>query len=163
MADVEMISYSVECKNAIRDKCIAFLYEVGGELRSLAQRNSRTQSSQTKGSYDYIVDESGLSVHIGSDYWNAIYEEFGTGEHALNGDGRKGYWVYVDNYGEPTEPRGGKQYTLEEARRVVAIMRKQGLDAHYTNGKEANRPLFRAFEESKDSIQSVAKDLLEEL
>ena len=89
--NVEFHSYSVNVKTALKDKAIAFLHEIGGEIRSQAQRNSRRKTSQTAGSYQYKVDEDALAVHIGSDYWNAIYEEFGTGEHAINGGGRKGY------------------------------------------------------------------------
>lgn len=80
--NVEFHSYSVNVKTALKDKAIAFLHEIGGEIRSQAQRNSRRKTSQTAGSYQYKVDEDALAVHIGSDYWNAIYEEFGTGEHS---------------------------------------------------------------------------------
>ena len=98
--------FSVEVKSVLKDKAISFLDEIGGEIRSLAQRNSRRKTSQTSGSYQYKVDDDALAVHIGSDYWNAIYEEFGTGEHAINGDGRKGWWVFVDNGGKPSAPKG---------------------------------------------------------
>ena len=155
--NVEFHSYSVNVKTALKDKAIAFLHEIGGEIRSQAQRNSRRKTSQTAGSYQYKVDEDALAVHIGSDYWNAIYEEFGTGEHAINGGGRKGYWVFVDTGGKPQAPKGGKTYTKEEAKRVVAIMRKKGLNAYYTNGKTANRPLYRAFTATEGKIQSVAE------
>lgn len=155
--NVEFHSYSVNVKTALKDKAIAFLHEIGGEIRSQAQRNSRRKTSQTSGSYQYKVDEDALAVHIGSDYWNAIYEEFGTGEHAINGGGRKGYWVFVDTGGKPQAPKGGKTYTKEEAKRVVAIMRKKGLNAYYTNGKTANRPLYRAFTATEGKIQSVAE------
>ena len=37
------------------------------------------------------------------------------------------------------------------------MMREKGLNAYYTNGKKANRPLFRAFESNKGKIQSVAE------
>ena len=77
--NVEFHSYSVNVKTALKDKAIAFLHEIGGEIRSQAQRNSRRKTSQTAGSYQYKVDEDALAVHIGSDYWNAIYDEFGTG------------------------------------------------------------------------------------
>lgn len=154
--NVEFNSYSVEIKTKLKDKAIAFLHEIGGEIRSQAQRNSRRRTSQTAGSYQYKVDEGKLGVHIGSDYWNAIYEEFGTGEHAINGGGRKGYWVFVDNGGKPHAPKGGKTYTKEEAKKVVAIMRSKGLNAYYTNGKTANRPLLKAFTTSEGKIQSVA-------
>jgi hypothetical protein len=151
-SNVEFEDFSVNVKNAIKEKAVQFLHEVGGEIRSQAQRNSRRKTSQTAGSYEYKVDESNLSVHIGSDYWNAIYEEFGTGEHALKGNGRKGYWVFVDTGGQPKAPKGGKTYTKDEARRIVAMMRKKGLNAYYTNGKTANRPLYNAFAGSRSKI-----------
>ena len=155
--NVQFYDYSVNVKTTLKDKAIAFLNEVGGEVRSQAQRNSRRKTSQTAGSYQYKVDESGLAVHIGSDYWNAIYEEFGTGEHSIKGGGRKGYWVFVDTGGQPSAPKGGKNYTKDEAKKIVAIMRKKGLNAYYTNGKTANRPLHNAFTSMESKIQRVAE------
>lgn len=154
--NVQFYDFSVQVKSTLKDKAIAFLNEIGGEIRSQAQRNSRRKTSQTAGSYQYKVDEGGLAVHIGSDYWNAIYEEFGTGSHAINGGGRSGYWVFVDTGGSPSAPKGGKNYTKAEAKRIVAMMRKKGLNAYYTNGKSANRPLYTAFTATEPKIQSVA-------
>lgn len=155
--NVEFYDYSVSVKDAIKEKCIAFLHEIGGEIRSQAQRNSRRKTSQTAGSYQYVVDEGEMSVHVGSDYWNAIYEEFGTGEHAIKGDGRKGYWVFVDTGGAPSAPKGGKTYTKEEAKRVMAFMRKKGLNAYYTNGKQPSRALYNAFTSVEPKIQAIAE------
>lgn len=70
---VEFENFSVQVKEIILEKAIEFLHEVGGEVRSMAQRNSRRKTSQTAGSYEYKVDESGLAVHIGSNYINAIW------------------------------------------------------------------------------------------
>lgn len=148
---------SENCKNAIKASALAFLYEIGGEIRSQTQRNSRRKTGRTAGTYEYMVDENELAVHIGSNDVNAIWEEFGTGEHAINGGGRKGYWVFVDTGGKPQAVKGGKRYTKEEAKRVVAIMRKKGLNAYYTNGKTANRPLYKAFTATEGKIQSVAE------
>ena len=148
---------SENCKNAIKASALAFLYEIGGEIRSQTQRNSRRKTGRTAGTYEYMVDENELAVHIGSNDVNAIWEEFGTGEHSIKGGGRKGYWVFVDTGGKPQAPKGGKTYTKEEAKRVVAIMRKKGLNAYYTNGKTANRPLYRAFTATEGKIQSVAE------
>ena len=148
---------SGNCKNAIKASALAFLYEIGGEIRSQTQRNSRRKTGRTAGTYEYMVDENELAVHIGSNDVNAIWEEFGTGEHSIKGGGRKGYWVYVDNGGAPQAVKGGKTYTKKEAKRIVAIMRKKGLNAYYTNGKTANRPLYRAFTATEGKIQSVAE------
>lgn len=147
---------SENCKNAIKASALAFLYEIGGEIRSQTQRNSRRRTGRTAGTYQYMVDENELAVHIGSNDENAIWEEFGTGEHSIKG-GRKGYWVYVDTGGAPQAVKGGKRYTKKEAKRIVAIMRKKGLNAYYTNGKTANRPLYRAFTATEGKIQSVAE------
>ena len=148
---------SENCKNAIKASALAFLYEIGGEIRSQTQRNSRRRTGRTAGTYEYMVDENELAVHVGSNDVNAIWEEFGTGEHSIKGGGRKGYWVYVDNGGKPQAVKGGKTYTKKEAKRVVAIMRKKGLNAYYTNGKTANRPLYKAFTATEGKIQSVAE------
>jgi hypothetical protein len=159
--------YSVKVKEALRDKAISFLEEVGGELRSMTQRNSRRKTSKTAGSYKYKVDEGQLCVHIGSDYQNAIWEEFGTGIHAVDkdgkpsGKGRKGWWVYVE--GSPSKPTSspkGKSYNSPvQAKMAVERLRSKGLDAHMTQGKKANRPLWKAFETSKSRIIKRAEQI----
>lgn len=153
--------YSVKVKKELRDKAIAFLYEIGGELVSRTDRNSRRKTSKTAGSYKYKVDEGELAVHVGSDYMNAIWEEFGTGSHAINGDGRKGWWVYVDKGSTVTSSSGGgKSYASpKQAEMAVAILKSEGLDAHMTKGKTANRPLFKAYTSFKSSIINRARDI----
>ena len=155
--NVKFYDYSVNVKSAIKEKALAFLKEIGGEIRSQASRNSRRVSSHTAGSFEYKIDKENMAVHIGSNYWNAIYEEFGTGEHAINGDGRKGYWIFVKSNGAPRDPKGGKTYTKKEARRIMAILRSKGIEAYYTNGKKANRALFKAFTTTEPHIEQVAK------
>lgn len=123
----------IECKEAISDAMTAFLYEIGGEFASQTARNSREKTGQTKGSWDYVVDESEFTVTIGSPLKNAIWEEFGTGEYALNGDGRKGGWHYQD---EET----GKW--------------------HHTYGKTPNRALWNALQTLQPVIQSALEEKL---
>ena len=62
-------------------------------------------------SIGYKVDESELVAYIGTNCEYAIYVEFGTGEFAENGNGRKGGWVYKTpngevrfTYGMPPQP-----------------------------------------------------------
>lgn len=108
-------------KEKIADSISSFLHEVGGEVQSEARRTVRVDTGKTKGSYQYKIRENVIAgtseLHVGSDYENAIWEEFGTGEHALNHDGRKGGWVYMDAKG----------------------------DWHYTTGKAPTRPIYKAF------------------
>jgi hypothetical protein len=85
----------------------------------------------------------------------APYVEFGTGIHAEKG-GRSGYWVYVEG-GTKKSKDGGKTYTLEEAKRVVAMMRKKGLKAYYTNG-HAPKPFLRpALNENREEIKRLLR------
>lgn len=154
--------YSVQCKNAIREKAISFLEEVGGELRSRTQRNSRRATGQTADSYEYKVDEGQLAVHVGSNYENAIWEEFGTGKYASETGhvGRQGWWVYVTGGSSSSSSKKGKNYSSpDQAKRAVAILKERGLDAHMTQGKSANRPLWKAFESFKSGIIARANEI----
>lgn len=111
-----------------------FLEEVGGEVQSQARRVVRVDTGKTKGSYDYKVQESEaeVEVQVGSDYQNAIYEEFGTGEYALHGDGRKGGWTYQDAKGK----------------------------WHKTHGKSPKRPLYTAFSNTAPKIEKRLANIL---
>ena len=129
---VKFEDFRVECKNVMSDAAIAFLYEAGGELSAQTARNSRVKTGQTKGSWDYIVDEDNLQATVGSPLQNAIWEEFGTGEYALEGNGRKGGWFYVDEKG----------------------------NGHFTRGKKPNRALFNAYATLKASIIAAAESKL---
>ena len=107
-----------------------FLEEVGGEVEAQTKRNTKVDTGKTKGSWEHIVDTDKMEVQIGSRYQNALWEEFGTGIYALNGDGRKTKWVYKS-------PKDGKFYT--------------------TVGKKPRRALYRAYESKKNAIIREAK------
>lgn len=121
---VEFEDNRARVKDAINSAIIAFLYEAGGELQAKTMRNSRVDTGQTKGSYEYKVNEANGECQIGSNLENAIWEEFGTGEYALHGDGRKGGWYYVDRHGK----------------------------GHFTRGKTPNRPMHNAFTSLKSKL-----------
>ena len=103
MADVKFEDYSIEVKTAIANRIDAVLEEVAGELESAVKRNSRVDTGKTKNSFRHKVTGSVMAEKyeaiIGSSDENAIWEEFGTGEYALHGDGRKGGWSYEDETG----------------------------------------------------------------
>lgn len=126
------IDNSLQCKQLVAEAGIKWLYEACGEVQSQTKRNSRVKTSKTKGSYEYKVDEGKLIGYVGSNYDNAIWEEFGTGEYAIHGDGRKGGWKYK-------APDG---------------------TWHYTHGKRANRPFITAYNSLKNAIQNRAKELM---
>lgn len=122
----------VTVEETIRDGVIAFLYEAIGELQSQVMRNTRVKTGQTKGSWEYTVDEEKLEAMVGSALENAIWEEFGTGEYALKGNGRKGGWFYVDEDGK----------------------------SHFTYGKKPTRALHNAFVRLKPSIMAQLEKVL---
>ena len=130
-ADVQFINNSVKVKKALNDKGFVWLYEACGELEAQTKRNSKVKTGQTKGSYGYAVDEAELTGYVGSSYENAIWEEFGTGEYALNGNGRKGGWRYKDEKG----------------------------NWYFTYGKRPRRPLFKAFTALKSKLIQRAQEI----
>lgn len=79
--------------------CIAFLHEAAGEIESQARVNTRVDSAQTKNSWTYRVDERKLTATIGNPLENAIWEELGTGQYALGGNGRRTAWRFKNRHG----------------------------------------------------------------
>lgn len=165
MADgVEFHDFSIQVKDALESACISFLHEAAGELEAQTKRNfdqlSGQWHAQQKNAWEYHVDESKLEATVGNPMQQAIWTEFGTGEYAANGDGRKGYWVYVKgDEGSANVSTGGKSYTLEEAKRIVAMMRADGLDAHLTKGQKPKRPFQNAFTTVKPKIIKRAETI----
>lgn len=129
---VQFTDNSAVVKAALDDAVKAYLYEAGGELEAQVKRNSRVGSGQLKNSWTYKVDESKGECTIGSPLENAIWEEFGTGEYALHGDGRKGGWYYQDDKGV----------------------------WHHTYGKTPHRAFQRAFNSLKNALISRAEEVL---
>ena len=163
MAKVEFHDFSIQVKGAIEDAAIAFLHEASGELEAQTIRrssNERYKGKMAQELWTHIVDESAKKATVGSPDEASYWEEFGTGEHALYGNGRKGWWVYVE--GNDTPQKNQKYYTQEEAEAVAASMRADGLAAHATNGRKPNRPLHKAFTETKSKIIRRAEQVFGE-
>jgi hypothetical protein len=132
---VEFKDYTIQVQNAIDDRINAVLEECAGELESQVKRNSRVRTGKTKNSFRHVVDEENHIATIGSGEENAIWEEFGTGEYALKGNGRKGGWFYEDEKG----------------------------DGHFTYGKKPSRAFWKAYTSLKakliNHIQNSLKGL----
>jgi hypothetical protein len=127
MAEVIFEDHTFEVKNAIDNRINAVLEECAGELESQAKRNTRVakkHGGRTKNNWKHYVDDAEHKAVIGNPLENAIWEEFGTGEFALNGDGRKGGWTYKDEEG----------------------------NWHHTHGKKPSRALWKAWTSIKGKI-----------
>ena len=123
---------SMKVKAALDDAAIAYLYEAAETLSSQAADNTRVGKGETKNAWTYKVDESKGEAVVGNPLENAIWEEFGTGEFALHGDGRKGGWTYQDEDG----------------------------NWHHTEGKTPNRALHSAFTSLKSALIHRAEEVL---
>lgn len=89
----------------------------------------------------------------------APYIEYGTGIYAENGNGTSGYWVYVgDKDYDPNRKKSSKRYTLQEAKKIVAIMRSKGLEAYYTNGMHPQPFMRPALKENEQNIKKKLKE-----
>lgn len=137
MGNVVFEDYTIEVQNAMDNTIVSVLEECAGEIESATKRNSRVKTGKTKNSFRHVVEETddAIIAHIGSDNENAIWEELGTGEHALNNDGRKDGWSYKDAKG----------------------------DWHYTTGKKPSRAFFKAYTSLKNKIISRIQNAMKGL
>lgn len=124
MSKIKFESYLDDCTEEIEAAAVAWLHEAAGELEAQVKRNTAVDTGQLKGSWDNVVDTEKLEAQVGSPLENAIWEEFGTGQFALNGNGRKTPWSYKDGKG----------------------------DWHRTSGKRPRRAFFNAFNSVKSKL-----------
>lgn len=162
---VEFEDYSVKVTAAMNEALAAGLEAAAGEIEARTIRNSRQGHSygdiQARALWKHKVDEGELKAYVGSEHEAAYWEEFGTGEHALNRDGRKGWWVYIEG-GSGYEGETKSYATRAEAEEAAEFIRRvKKLNAYATDGLEPNRPLYRAFSSSKNAVQAIMQDHLE--
>lgn len=150
---IQFTNNSAAVQAAIDSAIIAFLHEAGGELEAKTKRNTNPPhygQYDVKNSWKYVVDEAKGETKVGSAMEAAFWAEFGTGEHALHHNGRRGWWVYVEGNNNPAQNQ--KYYTEDEAKATAASMRAKGIPAHATNGTEPVRPLHNAFNSRKNAL-----------
>ena len=122
MGNFKFEDNQIEVKAKMNNIIAATLEEAAGDVESQTKRNTRVKTGKTKNSWQHKVVEN--TAYIGSDYENAIWEEFGTGDYALEGNGRKGGWFYEDEKG----------------------------NGHYTHGKRPSRAFWKAYVSMKQKI-----------
>lgn len=157
---VEFQDFSIKVSEALEKASIQFLEEAASELESQAKRNTatgRVGGGKTKGDWGHVVEESKLEATIGNTNENAIWEEFGTGEHALEGKGRKGGWYIPIGDGE-----GQISQAVVDAYNMTVKHGKNGMKFAYTTGKKPKRMLHTAFEKNKAKIIRRAQQIFRE-
>lgn len=159
---VEFRDYSFQVKAKLNDITVKWLHETAENVASDAKRNcTRDQeySNQLAGSYRGEVNAGAGEAKVGTPMQEGYWEEYGTGEHAAHGDGRKGWWIYI-----PGQKRmgGGQTYrSREEAEQMAAYIRaKYNKDAVVTNGRDPNYTLEKAFKKERPkAIKDLEADL----
>lgn len=124
MGKIKFEDFTIKVIEEMDNRINAVLEECAGEMESAAKRNTRVASSQTKNNWRHHVDDAKHEATIGNSLENVIWEEFGTGEYALQGNGRKGGWAYVDEDG----------------------------NGHFTHGKTPSRAFHHAYTSLKNPI-----------
>lgn len=161
---VEFKDFSIDVKAALNDTSIAWLHETANEVQAQAQRNCKMEDDagkRLKGSYRNVVDEGKGAAQVGTPLEEGYWEEWGTGEYAAHGDGRKGWWVYIQ--GQASQGGGQSYHTKEEAEEAAAFLRRvKHLDAVVTNGRRPNYTLEKSFEAVKNPAIAQLERMLKE-
>lgn len=89
-------------KNVINEKADIGLTKVGELIKGQIAKNAPADTGGLRASIEYEKQINGQnsSVTIGSTKAYAPYVEYGTGEFATNGVGRKGGWRFKDSQGK---------------------------------------------------------------
>lgn len=167
---VEFHDFSIEVKDVLEEKALQFLYEAAGELEAQTKRNVPAKGrwfDDQRDKWKYEVDEGKLEAVVGNPWERSLWVEFGTGEYSISPKGgRKGYWIYVKEddggnagAGSTYAYKGGKAYTLDEAKKLVAMMREDGLDAHYTKGQQPYKPFQKAYTKLRPKFIRMAEQI----
>ena len=150
---VKVVDNTADVAKILDDIAGEYLNDGARLLLNQTIANTRVDTGQTKGSWKSVVEKR--RAVVGSDDPNAIWEEFGTGNYALDGNGRKDPWyIPVDTYLRHKKP------TFEG--KVVIVYGKGGKAYYKTDGKRPNRALFNAKITTAPQLERRFKDLFRE-
>lgn len=158
--EIKITDNSGLVEEALEAAVLSALEKCGEDAEGFAKAIAPTSTGNLKNSITHQVQPSEQAVYIGSDVSYAPYVECGTGKHYPGG--RQGWWVYVKG-SEPSKgdkKRMSKTYTKEEALRIMFALRKKGLDAHITDGREAKPFLKPAVADHREHYKAVIEQEL---
>lgn len=132
---MEFVDNSEAVKRELERAAIRGLIKAAMLVESQAVLLVPVDTGALRNSIGYKVNERELVAYIGTNCEYAIYVEFGTGEFAENGNGRKGGWVYKTPNGE----------------------------VHFTYGMPPQPYLRPAFRKNQKAIRDILADCLRDL
>lgn len=152
---IEFTDNSNKTKAEVEEAIQRALTKIGITAENHAVDNIRSTVKQSKGTLANSIDSKVVddTVYVGSNLEYAIYNEFGTGVYGQNAT--SGYWVYVAGNESQSEHAKGKRYTEAEAKKIVAILRSKGLDAHMTQGMKPKHFLKKAVQDHVSEYQQI--------
>lgn len=166
---VNLTDNSDEILKALQQSIERGLEGVGQACERYAIMLTPTDTGRLKNSITHHVVIDGLqsgSVVVGSNVSYAPYVELGTGKYASDengnptGKGRRGYWVYVTNSDKSKASSIKKIYTLDEAKKVMAILCSKGLDVHITDGTKPAHMIGNAINNHLNEYKTLIEDAL---
>lgn len=129
--------FTEKVNKQIADEVLKWLEEAGAELESEVATRTKIgkYTGQIADKWTHVVDTSEFSCIVGNPMENAIWEEFGTGEYAFNGDGRQDTpWPYPKDL--------------------------NGEEWGWTFGKKPRRCLHHTFMNNEEMLKDVLKQRL---
>lgn len=142
--------YRIDVKAALNDVTKEWLKTWSHEIASQAKDNCKLDGDagiQLRKSYAANVDENSGEAQIGSPLESAYWEEYGTGEHAVDtSKSRKGWWVYTPGSPGPEGYKSTVYATEAEAQSAAEYIRRTyKKEAVATNGRDPQYTLQNAF------------------
>lgn len=132
---MKFVDNSKQAKKALEGQLITALIKASMLVEGQAVLLTPVNSGALRDSIGHQVNESELTAYVGTNCEYAIWVEFGTGEFAEAGNGRKGGWLY--------ESPDGK--------------------VHFTHGSPPQLYLRPAFRQNQKQIRSIIEDCLRRL
>lgn len=157
--EIEIVDNSEKALEEFKAACLRALERCGSQAEGYAKDLVSVVTGNLQNSITHQVDEAETAVYIGTNSEYGPYVELGTGKY-YKGGGRSGWWVYVDGESSKKTPKNLKTYTYEEAKRIMAILRSKGLDAHMTEGRPASPYLKPAVSDHKQTYRNIIEDEL---
>jgi len=158
---VRFESNKIEVIGNLNKTINTWLEEASGEIESQAKRNTpvgKVAGGNTKQNWKHKVDSELHGAVIGNLLEMSIWLEFGTGNYALNGDGRKGGW-----YIPIGEGKGQISPSVVSAYGFTVLQGKDGKKFAHTYGMKPKRILHNAVETQRGKIERRLIQALKEI
>lgn len=152
---IRLEDHSAEVYKELEAACQRALEKCGLAAVNYATKLCPVVTGDLRDSITHKVIDSEKAAYIGTNSEYATYVEMGTGVYGPAHT--SGYWVYVVVETSNKSKHPGKRYTFEEAKRIVAILRKKGLDAYMTDGRKATPFIKPAVANHAEQYQKIIK------